>query len=405
MGKKRDLRLLERKFAADKAQLFTDSPSYSIGNPALAEFLGMSGLWGGDVSETGALGLTAFYRAEALISGTIAALPLRVFRRTADGSREEVDHFLTTNPAGPYDLSAFSWTEMVLLHLLNWGEAFLRVIHDGAGQSIGLWPIHPSAINKVTWNGADKEFTVALVGGQREILSTGDIVQVLGLTTDGLRGMSPLSLFRRTLQTAQAGETAANRTFTSGSLVSGLVSSDEDIDEDEAKAIKSSLNSKLSGPEHAGDIAFVNRSLKFSPWSMTNQDAQFIESRRFSVEEVARIFGLPVNLLSATGAVSNWGTGVAEANLGLQKYVLAGWTSRIESTLRVILPPDQFCEFDFKGLLQGSPRDEIELLIEQVKAGILTADEARGIMNRPPLTPDQQPAQPQPAQPQPVGAN
>jgi HK97 family phage portal protein len=157
------------------------------------------------------------------------------------------------------------------------------------------------------------------------------------------------------------------------------------VDGEEAKLIKESLNAKMAGAENAGAIAFVNRSLKFSPWKMSNVDAQFLESRRFGIEEIARIFGLPVNLLSATGAVSNWGTGVSEANLGLQKYVLMGHTSRLESALSAILPPDHFAEFDYKGLLQGSPREEIELLIAQVTAGLLTKDEARQIMNRPPL--------------------
>ena len=117
------------------------------------------------------------------------------------------------------------------------------------------------------------------------------------------------------------------------------MTTEEDVDGDEAMAINEQLNAKMMGAENAGSIAFVNRSLKFSPWKMSNVDAQFIESRAFSVQEIARMFGLPINLLSVQGAVSNWGTGVSEANLGLQKYVLMAYTSRIESGLGAILPP------------------------------------------------------------------
>ncbi len=359
---------------------------YSIGDPAFADFLRMSGVaWGGgDLGVPGVLGLTAFYRAVALISGTIAGLPLRVFQRFGE-RREEQDHYLSSYPAGPYDLSAFAWAETLVLHQLLHGEAFLRSIYNGAGEVIGLYPVHPLAINKVVWDGADKAFTIALSGGASEIVTTGEMTHIPVMSTDGLRGTSPLTVFRKSLQTAQQGEVAANRTFLTGALMSGMVTTEEDVEEVEAKAIADALNRKTAGAENAGALVFVNRALKFSPWRMNNVDAQFLESRRFSVEEVARMFGLPTHLLSVAGAVSNWGTGVAEANLALQKYVLMAYTSRIESALRAVLPPGWFAEFDYRGLLQGNPREEIELLIAQVAGGLLTANEARAIMNRPPL--------------------
>lgn len=388
MGKKK-----RRALAATTVETFDTTPSYSIGDPAFADFLRMSGVnWGGDVSESSALGLTAFYRAVSLIAGTVAGLPLKVYRDLGNGQREQVPHFLSDNPAGPYDLSAFGWCETVMLHQLLHADAFLKAITNEAGELIGLWPIHPLAVTGVRWDGADKVFTVALANGKSEELVTGEVTQIMGMSSDGLRGTPPLSLFRQALNTAKASDAAANRSFVTGALISGLVTTDEDIDSEEAKTIKEALNAKIVGTENAGAIAFVNRSLKFSPWKMSNVDAQFLESRAFGVEEIARMFGLPVNLLSVSGAVSNWGTGVAEANLGLQKYVLMGHTSRIESAVRAILPPDLFAEFDYRGLLQGSPREEIELLIAQVGAGLLTADEARAIMNRPPL-----PAPPKPA--------
>lgn len=382
MGKKRA--------SKSRALVFTDPPpQISVSDPALAQFLGLSGLSGMDMTEEKALGLTAIYRAQALISGTIAALPLKVYEGSGTTRRQIEGHWLTVNPAGPYDLSAFSWTETVMLHLLNHAETYLKAIYTNGGELVGLWPVHPLAMSKVEWLGADKQFTLQTANGTTERYLTGDITQVLGMSMDGLRGLSPLTLFRQSLTTMRAGELAANRTFTSGSLIAGLVTTEEDVDETEAKVIKQSLNAKMAGAEHAGDIAFVNRSLKFSPWAMSNVDAQFLESRAFGVQEAARIYGLPVNLLSVTGAVSNWGTGVAEANLGLQKYVFTGWTSRLESALRAILPPGQFAEFDYAGLLQGSPKDEIELLIAQVNAGLLTKDEARAIRNLPPLTAEQ----------------
>jgi HK97 family phage portal protein len=364
---------------------FAASPQWSIGDPALAEWLRMNNITTGEVTETQALGLTALYRCVALISGVVASLPLKVYRDLGDGARERVPHFLSTNPAGPYDLSAFSWVEMVMLHLLLNNEAFLKSVVTEGGELVGLWPIHPAAVNKVSWDGADKVFEVSMQGGKVEKYITGEVVHVLGMSTDGTRGIPPLTTLREALQTARAGNTASNASFTSGALISGLVTTEEDVDEEEAKIINDKLKAKTAGAEHAGDIAFVNRSLKFQPWRMSAVDAQFAESRNMSVEDIARIFGMPLSALSVGGAVSNWGTGVSESFLGLQRYVLTGWTSRLESALRAILPVDEFAEFDYKGLLQGSPKDEIALLIEQVNAGILTKDEARAIMNLAPL--------------------
>ena len=376
------------------AQVFDVSPAWTLADPAFADYLRMAGInWaGGSPSESDALGLTAFYRAVALISGTIATLPLKVYERVGDG-REERDHFLSDRPAGPFDMSGFGWTETVLLHQLLHGECFLKSITSNGGEMVGLWPVHPLAVEKVAWDGPDKVFTIAMTGGARDVLPTGEVLHVPVMSTDGLRGTSPLSVFRASIQTARSGETAASRSFTTGALISGLVTTEEDVDGEEAKAIKQSLDAKMTGTDSAGAIAFVNRSLKFSPWKMSNVDAQFLESRRFGVEEVARMFGLPTNLLSVAGAVSNWGTGVAEANLALQKYVLMGYTSRIESALRTILPPGWFAEFDYRGLLQGNPAEEINLLIAQVTAGLLTKDEARAIMNRPPLPEEPAPAE------------
>lgn len=378
----------KRKREREAAARYSATPEWSVGDPAFAEWLRMSGVTAGVSTQVGASALTAWYRSDSLIAGTIAGLPLKVYE--GDGaSRREVTHFLSSNPAGPYDIAPFNWTEQLVLHLLNHAETYLKSITDGFGELVGLYPVHPLAINKVEWHGVDKLFTVGLKNGGKESFLSGEMTQVLGMSEDGLRGMSPLSLFRQTLGTSAAADRAANASFTNGALIAGMVTTEEDVEEEEAIAIKAALNEKMSGAANAGDIAFVNRMLKFSPWKMSNVDAQFLESRMFQVQEIARIKGLPLNLLSADGAVSNWGTGVAESFLGLQRFTLMAHTSRIESALSAILPPGQFAEYDYKGLLQGSPKDVIELLAVQVGAGILDEDEARAVLNLPPHTPEQ----------------
>lgn len=376
-------RLLGIKEKAEERSVII-GPELSISDPALAEYLGLSAYADQyEFSEYRALGNTALYRAVNIVAGTIAGLPLKTYRTLPDGERQRVGSFLD-KPAGPYPLTPFQWKELIMTHLLVQGETFLLHIYNNAGALVGLWPVHRSLV-VVEWNGADKLFHVQ--GEQStHTYTTAEMTQVMGMTLDGLRGIAPLTLFRQTIKTASSGELAASRSFSNGLLIAGLVTPETDMTEDEAKAVKAGLQAKMGGVNNAGDIAVVNRSLKFTPWSMSNADAQFLESREFQIVEFARMIGVPPHLLGATEKQTSWGTGIAQQNLGLARYTLMGWTSRLEEALSALLPSPRICEFDYAGLLQGSPAEEIGLLIEQVKAGLLTVDEARAIRNLPPLT-------------------
>lgn len=390
---------------------------FSIGDPALAEYFGSYGrvLAGVEVNEQTAVGLTAVYRAVSVIAGTIAGLPLRSLRTASDGSRERVATWLD-NPAGPgSDMTQFEWVELVLVHLLLHGNAFLQHVETRAGTVMGLEPVYPGAVTvrRITtaeelanYGGPDgayrKWFEIRLADGSTRELTPEKLTHITALSTDGVRGLSPIEAHREALGAGIAGDRAAARIFGSGLMLSGLVSGDDDMQEDEAREAFDALKAKMAGAEHASEFAFVNARLKFTPWTMPPADAQFIESRVHQIEEVARIFGVPPHLLGQTEKQTSWGTGVEEQNRGLARYTLMGWTSRIEQRLSRLLPRASAAEFDYSGLLQPAPEVEIPLLIQQVEAGLLTVNEARRIRNLAPL-PDGAGA-PQPAPPSEEGA-
>lgn len=173
--------------------------------------------------------------------------------------------------------------------------------------------------------------------------------------------------------------------FGSGLTVSGMVTPDDDFDPDEADEIKAQVNQALTGVENAGEIAVINRRLKFTQMSMSAQDAQFLESRQFSIEEIARWFGVPPFELMQTEKQTSWGTGIESQQRGLGRTTLAPWATRLEQRLSWLLPNPRFVEFDFAGLERPTPEAEIDLLIKQVNAGLLTLNEARAIRNLPPV--------------------
>lgn len=365
---------------------------YSISDPVLAQYfsVGPGSYAGVSVNEQSALGLSAVWRAVSLVSQTIASLPLRSLRDSEDGTRQRVSSFLD-EPATVEGMTQFEWVETIVLYLLLHGAAPLLHIYNGGGGLAGAQPLHPLCVSPEWELDANrrrtgrKVFEVSLDDGTKRTFTQDELTYIPGPSLDGLRGLSVISIARNSLGTAIAGDRAAARQFGNGAMIAGLVTPEEDVTEAEAKLIKEGLDAKIAGVDNAAQVAVINRKLKFQPWTMSNEDAQFLESRMFSVEEVARWFGVPPHLLMQTDKQTSWGTGVAEQNRGLARTVLAPWCNRIEQRLSRLLRGSAFVEFDLTGLERGNPEGEIDLLIRQVEAGLLTRDEARAIRNLPPL--------------------
>lgn len=364
----------------------------SISDPALAAYFGVGpSVAGVHVSENTVLGIAAMYRAVSLVAGTIAGLPLRTLRDTADGQRLRVKSWLD-DPAGPFGQTVFGWKETIVAHLMLHGETYLAHLFNNAGAVIGAVPIHPLAVTEEepTRGIGDlgrpmPRWTVTMIDGSTRAFNPTNMTKIIGLSLDGIHGMSVIAAGRNSFGTTIAGDRAAAKMFSNGALMAGLVTPEEDVTEEEAKEIKAGLDKKVGGWENAGELAFVNRKLKFTPWTMSAEDAQFLQSRQFQIEEIARWTGVPPHLLMQTEKQTSWGTGVAEQNRGLAKFTLAGWTGRIEQSLTRVLGGPLFAEFDFAGMERPTPEQEIDLLIKQVQAGLITVNEARKIRNMPPI--------------------
>lgn len=361
------------------------SNAISISDPALAALFGAGPSDAGvEVTEDSSLGVAAIWRAVSLIAGSIAGLPLQTFRTIdQEGRTLHVSSFLDERPGGPMcDLTPFEWTETMLLHGLLHGNAYLAHVFNGAGAIIGLVPFHPMAVTP-EWERLDgrltgrKVFTVNTGDGRLTQFDESTMTHVPGLSSDGLRGYSPLWVARNSFGKSIAAARAAARMFSNGAMISGMVTSDEDIDEDEANTIKASVDRAVSGWENAGQIAVFNRKLKFTPWTMTSADAQFLESRVFEVEEIARWFGLLPIHLSQTEKQTSWGTGVAEQHRGLARFTFQPWTTRIEQRVSRVLAKPRFVRYDYGQMLRPAPEQEIPLIIQQISAGLMTPNEGR----------------------------
>lgn len=367
-------------------------PIYSLTDPAVAELLfgfGNLSYSGVTVTESNAMQIPAVYRAVSLISSTLAALPLKAYRNNPDGTRERIDSFFDTSFQDLDGHTYFEFMELVLTHLLLHGNSYLLHIVGGGGQILGLAPLHPLSVTIVRKGnlGLGHIYRVTFFDGTFEEYDNSQITHIRGLSLDGVYGLSPISVARNCFGTALQGERAASKMFASGAMISGMVTptDDTDLDAEDARAISTSLNTNLGGVDNAGAIRLVNRQLKFTPWTLSAVDSQFLESRSFQVSEIARIYGVPPHLLMEMSKATSFGSGIEEQSLSLGRHVLQPWCKRIEGRLNRLLGMGQFFEFDFAALEAPSPKDEIALLIAQVSSGLLSVNEARAIKNLPPV--------------------
>lgn len=383
-----------------------ENVSRSIADPALAALFtpgGLIDIAGISVGETSALSNSALFRGISLISGTLAGLPLNSWTGKDSARKKVVSVF--DDPDGPDGQTVFEWKETAFVHLVLHGRCGALKVRTEAGGLARLVLVHPLAwrpeqpsLDEYA-SGSLPEggiwFRVSMNDGSQVKLDAKDFWYVPAVSTDGIFGLGLLTTARQSIATTLAADRAAAKTFTSGALISGLVTpKDETFDADDIPEIRRQLSNATTGADNAGALALVNRLLQFTPWTMTAQQAQFLESRAFQIEEVARWTGVPPHLLMQTDKQTSWGTGVDEQNRGLSKFVLGQWAQRFEQRASRLLAMPRWVEFDFAGLERPNFAVEIDLLIKQVQAGLLTVNEARAVRNLPPLpeTPEPVPA-------------
>ena len=373
-------------------QVVPTSDAYTPVASTLAAYFTPASFAGVAVNEDAALGLSGFYRALSLISGTLASLPFNSYRDTSAGQREKVPSVFD-DPDGPLGQTPYEWKESAFLHLLLHGRAGALKVRNDAGGLVRLPLVHPLSFTVRLPSPNEDEpvgglwFDVRLVDGTYRRLDATDFWYVPGMSLDGINGISLITYARMSLSTSIAGDKAAASMFSNGAMISGLATpADEGLDiSEDIPEIRRQLNRAVGGHENAGTIALINRRLNFQPWTMTATDAQFLQSRQFQIEEISRWTGVPPHLLMQTEKQTSWGTGVDEQNRGLSKFVLGHWANRFEQRASRLLARPRWCEFDFAGLERPNFATEIDLLIKQVQAGLLTVNEARAVRNLPPL--------------------
>jgi len=314
---------------------------------------GLPGGSGVPVTENTAMGLTAYLRAVSLIASSMAGLPIRVFYRNE--RRRVLQRTVLDSPSS--EQTPFEFWQTWFMHQLSWGNAYGRKVRDGAGTVRQIQIIHPSRVS-VRMQDGQKLFTVAGADGTVTLTSF-DVAHLPFLSPDGVTGLSPLQACRTALGTAIATEAVSESFYRQGTKLSGIVQTDAALTSQQAEAIKSRWRSLFSGPSKAGEVAVLDSGATYTPLSLPPGDAQLLQSRSFTVSEIARMFGVPSHFLNDQEKATAWGSGIESMGIGYVVYTLLPRVKATEQRITRELLPGGWesgaweARIDLKGLLQG----------------------------------------------------
>lgn len=367
-----------------------DKPKDSTAGSRFAFYMGGTTA-GKAVTERSAMQMTAVYSCVRILAEAIAGLPVHLYRYRDDGGKEKaIDHPLyrllhdEPNP----EMSSFVFRETLMTHLLLWGNAYAQIIRNGRGEVIALYPLMP---NKMTVDRDDKgqlfyryQMSTDEAGGKNEtvILSPSDVLHVPGLGFDGLVGYSPIAMAKNAIGLAIATEEYGSKFFANGAAPSGVLEHPGTIKD--PQRVRESWMSQFGGSQNSGKIAVLEEGLKYTPISISPEQAQFLETRKFQINEIARIFRVPPHMLAdlEKSSFSN----IEQQSLEFVKYTLDPWVIRWEQSIqRTLLSPSEkkeyFVKFNVEGLLRGDYQSRMNGYATARQNGWMSANDIRELEN------------------------
>ena len=368
-----------------------DKPTDSTVGSRYAFYMGGS-TSGKVVTERSAMQMTAVYACVRILSEAIAGLPLHVYRYKEDGGKEKaLDHplYLLLHDEPNPEMSSFVFRETLMTHLLLWGNAYAQIIRNGKGEVVALYPLMP---NKMTvgrdTNGQlyytyqksqdelpkDNTYTVTLYPS--------DVLHIPGLGFDGLVGYSPIAMAKNAIGLAIATEEYGSKFFANGAAPSGVLEHPGTI-KDPAR-VRESWMSQFGGSANSNKIAVLEEGLKYTPISISPEQAQFLETRKFQINEIARIFRVPPHMVGdlEKSSFSN----IEQQSLEFVKYTLDPWVVRWEQSIqRTLLASEEkknyFVKFNVEGLLRGDYQSRMNGYAIGRQKGWMTANDIRELEN------------------------
>lgn len=345
---------------------------------------------GQTITEQTALTLSTVWACTSLVSETIGTLPLHIYKKTANGRERADDYqlsYILRNKPNTKSTSSVLWQSTVASMLLR-GNGILKKLTVG-NKLVGLQFMPYDKLQIVLDFDGNAEFYEIRPRGTTVKIPTKDIVRIPNFTIDGNWGLSSITYGAKMFSNSLNSMESANRMLEKGLVQTVAFKTDKRIRGDQREDFKKSFE-QYSGAMNSGKAILLEDGMDVKTISLNPKDAQLLESRAFSVEEICRWFRVDPSMIGHGNAVSNWGTGLEQKMIGFLTFTLRPILTRIEQTINNELIPLEdrgiyYAEFSIDGLLRGDSTARATFFREMVNAGIMTRDEVRKLENLPPL--------------------
>ena len=345
------------------------------------------------VGHNNSMSLSAYYSAIRNISEDIGKLPLRVFQFSRDGSKEHlienpVNRMFSLQP-NP-EMSAMTFKEVLTAHALGWGNGYAEIVRNGRGDAVELFPIHPARVeverdpntDEIIYFVYDNGNTNNIVPRNRsdaKQIPARDMLHVKGLGADGLIGYSVLQFQAESLGTAIATQQYGGSFFGNGTSLSGILTHPESLGEEARKNLRDSWQQAHSGSDNAYKVAVLEEGVTWKETSVPPVQAQFIETRKFQIEDIARWFRIPPNKIGDMSRMTF--NNIEQVSIDYVTDTLTPWITRWEQEIDIKLLNADADNIVGKFMVQTLTRGDIKTRTEHygkmMTMGVYSINEVR----------------------------
>ena len=368
-----------------------DKPQNSTVGSSYTFFMGGSTA-GKAVNERSAMQMTAVYSCVRILAEAVAGLPLHLYKYTASGGKEKaIDHplYLLLHDEPNPEMSSFVFRETLMTHLLLWGNAYAQIIRNGKNEVVALYPLMPNKMEvdrdehgQLYYKYQRQTEEAPTMKGSTVILKPSEVLHIPGLGFDGLVGYSPSAMAKNAIGMAIACEEYGAKFFANGAQPGGVLEHPGTIKD--PQRVRESWQRSFGGSGNANKIAVLEEGMKYTPIAISPEQAQFLETRKFQINEIARIFRVPPHMVGdlEKSSFSN----IEQQSLEFVKYTLDPWVIRWEqSIMRSLLTPEEkktyYAKFNLDGLLRGDYQSRMNGYAIGRQNGWMSANDIRELEN------------------------
>ncbi|MBT0338921.1 phage portal protein [Morganella morganii] len=362
--------------------LFTKSDT-GMSSSELSEMIGLTydTYSGRRVSPQLAMQLTAVFSCVRVLAESVGMLPCSLYEQLDRGNRravrERLNKLLSTKPNNYMTPQEF-W-ELLIACLCLRGNFYAYKV-KALGEVVELLPLEPSSVTPKLNSKWEPEYQVTFPDGKRDTLTQDDIWHVRIFTLDGLTGLSPIAYAKQAVGLGLATEEHGSRLFGNGAVTSGVLQTDQYLKDDAYERLKTDFENRHQGLANAHKPMILEMGLKWQQISMTSEDAQFLETRKFQLEEICRIFRVPLHMIQNTDRATF--SNIENLGIGFINYSLVPYLTRIEQRINVglVKPSKQgvfYAKFNTGALLRGDMKSRFDAYATGINWGIYSPNECR----------------------------